>query len=901
MADNENQIDKIYIDIEVKNTGINTLQTATNNLKDVVNNINIKGVDVSVTSNTLNTINTLSNLYKELSQIKKITSKKLTVNIDNVKTYRTVGNKKTKGDSVTTYYDTNMQQIKQQISETLSDGVFTQSTTDAFGNVIKEIEKYTDTAGTTYTNISNKNKDLNEGITKSTYVLDENNNKWLKNQTTIKETKDGLQKVEQTFNELGEEIKKTTTLTDNFGNVTKSISGDINKSSNLLTSLKSGLVTSVSKITLFGYGISKVSNMFKDFVKLSNDYVENLNLFQVTFGKMTDEAERFVDVYSKALGLDPSQVMRNMGFFNQIVTGFGVSTEEGYKMSKLLTQLAYDLSSFVNIDIEDAMLKFQSGIAGELEPLRRVGYALDEATLQQVAYEHGIQKSIRTMTQAEKAYLRLIAMYEQSSNVMGDLGATISSPANALRILEQQFTQFKRSIGNVLVPIVTKIIPILQGATKALTEFFNLLAEKMGYKIEGARENAYAEYMNTITTSAEEAQDAINGTLLSFDKFSVLNYSKSDEDSFTLPIPDYDALATLSSSLYETSESFKKTYDLLANIFMNADRSDLSNSLKAILELIDAIWEAIEVTWNKFISPVFIPTLTASIKFLVEFLSKTLNILDGAGILKFLTVLILITGFITKIKPLLSTIISLITGLIKISKKLFIYLKNIFIDLYKQIMSIIPLIKNALISMFGSIRNAFIQLSVGVLSVIALYLEIKSVMNSWADMNTAQKIVSILGILTTAFFGLAIAIGVFHSAWSLGLAVAGMSAGIVAVMAMVNSAKKDASTPVKTYATGGFTPETSGSLFMAGENGRPELMGTVRGKNAVANVNSIETAMENASYKGMIMALNQNNKNKSNDNRDIILQIDGKELARANVSNNADALSRNYRVEFKPR
>ena len=62
----------------------------------------------------------------------------------------------------------------------------------------------------------------------------------------------------------------------------------------------------------------------------------------------------------------------------------------------------------------------------ELEPLRRLGYALDVATLQQVAYNHGITESINTMTQAQKSQLRYVAIMEQSGNAMGDLSRTIN-------------------------------------------------------------------------------------------------------------------------------------------------------------------------------------------------------------------------------------------------------------------------------------------------------------------------------------------------------------------------------------------------------------------------------------------------------------------------------------------
>lgn len=67
-----------------------------------------------------------------------------------------------------------------------------------------------------------------------------------------------------------------------------------------------------------------------------------------------------------------------------------------------MTQLGYDLSSFFNISVEDSMQKLQSGIAGELEPLRRLGYDLSVARLQQEALNLGITKSVSAMNQAEK-------------------------------------------------------------------------------------------------------------------------------------------------------------------------------------------------------------------------------------------------------------------------------------------------------------------------------------------------------------------------------------------------------------------------------------------------------------------------------------------------------------------
>ena len=101
------------------------------------------------------------------------------------------------------------------------------------------------------------------------------------------------------------------------------------------------------------------------------------------------------------MGINPGEWMRNQGVFMTITEGFGVASDRAYTMSKNLTQLTYDLASFFNISTADAFQKLESGISGELEPLRRLGYDLSVARLQQEAYNLGIDKSVMSMTQAE--------------------------------------------------------------------------------------------------------------------------------------------------------------------------------------------------------------------------------------------------------------------------------------------------------------------------------------------------------------------------------------------------------------------------------------------------------------------------------------------------------------------
>ena len=86
-------------------------------------------------------------------------------------------------------------------------------------------------------------------------------------------------------------------------------------------------------------------------------------------GEYAESSKAYAEEVQAVMGIDPSEWMRNQGVFMQMASGFGVVAEDAALMSKNLTQLGYDISSFYNISIEEAMTKLQSGVAGEIEPL----------------------------------------------------------------------------------------------------------------------------------------------------------------------------------------------------------------------------------------------------------------------------------------------------------------------------------------------------------------------------------------------------------------------------------------------------------------------------------------------------------------------------------------------------
>ena len=106
--------------------------------------------------------------------------------------------------------------------------------------------------------------------------------------------------------------------------------------------------------------------MVAEFTSQSNKYVEDLNLFNVAMGESAEKAKDWIDTVSQALGLDPAEMMRNMGVFNIMAKGFGLASDKAYIMSKNLTQLSYDIASFYNLSFEEAQSKLTSAFAGKI-------------------------------------------------------------------------------------------------------------------------------------------------------------------------------------------------------------------------------------------------------------------------------------------------------------------------------------------------------------------------------------------------------------------------------------------------------------------------------------------------------------------------------------------------------
>ena len=384
-----------------------------------------------------------------------------------------------------------------------------------------------------------------------------------------------LVKVSSSFALLPSNLKQVNTTLNATNNTLKKTQSSVGN--NILNRLASGL-----RFGVLIAGIRGVTNSIGNFVNSSNDYIENMNLFKVSMSEMTDEAQKFINNFSNILGVDPSGLMRYMGLFNNLIEGFGIGSQEAYTMSKNLTQLSYDMSSYLNIPIDQAMQKLKSGISGEIEPMRAVGVALDQATLQETAYTLGIDKKVSAMTRAQKTELLYYQIMQKTKNMQGDMGRTILQPANALRVLQQQFTQLGRAIGNIFLPILMAIVPYIQVIVKWLTALAQTIANWFNIKLDfSIPEVDYSDIssglgdvsgsIDGVGDSADKTTKKLNRMLAKFDELNVIEFDDDKTSgsgtgaggvgsggSLGIPLDDYDALkGALTRDLEEVEKKLK--------------------------------------------------------------------------------------------------------------------------------------------------------------------------------------------------------------------------------------------------------------------------------------------------------------------------------------------------------
>ena len=286
------------------------------------------------------------------------------------------------------------------------------------------------------------------------------------------------------------------------------------------------------KWAVLGQAIKKATGYIAEVTSKSADYIEMLNLLEVSFDGNTESIRRFASSLADTLNLDDSTILKSAAHFKVLTQSMGIATETGEKLSKLLTQMTLDISSLYNIDFDKAQTALQYAMEGRGTSLKqRTGVSVLETSVQTTMDVLGIDAYVEDMNDAEKAIARVISMEYQLMSSQGDLARTIEAPANQMRVMKEQVTMLARNIGNVLLPVVAKILPFLNAIFIVLNAIISALARLVGYNenmFDTFEESNSIDYFDSlggaidgVGNSAEKAAKKMQG-LRGFDKLNVI-------------------------------------------------------------------------------------------------------------------------------------------------------------------------------------------------------------------------------------------------------------------------------------------------------------------------------------------------------------------------------------------
>lgn len=422
-------------------------------------------------------------------------------------------------------------------------------------------------------------------------------------------------------------VNQSKTAIDSMKSATglKSLDKQVKQTTSNLTKMQlvSRNLKSALNFTGLIYGAKKLFNFFTSSAEKSIDYIETLNLFEVSMGKSLDQygnlesvsskyytkALKFQNELNEAFGTNIEETMRYQALYNQMAESMGINDNASYIISENLTKLGIDLASLFNKSEADTMEALRAGVlAGQTKPLRNYGLDVTQQTLAPLASELGIKRSVKQLSQAEKMILRYIAVLRQASSAHGDFAKTIESPANQLKVFKQQFTELKTVVGNFFQGILGQILPYVNAVLMVIKELLKAVANLFGFKVTSASINLVdqtgIEDLDTGLSSAVGSAKELKAQLMGFDEINNIttdtgtgsgggSISSTGIDSKLLEaMSEYDNL--MSSVKMKATDIRDRIMEWLG---FTGDIEHDTKRVKELLDVVTTVLKVIGITW----------------------------------------------------------------------------------------------------------------------------------------------------------------------------------------------------------------------------------------------------------------------------------------------------------------
>ncbi len=266
------------------------------------------------------------------------------------------------------------------------------------------------------------------------------------------------------------------------------------------TNIKKSFDAFAKKVAVAGTAIgTAIAGVGVKSVQLASDAAEMQSKFNTVFGEMTKDAEKWASEFRDKVGGSRVEIKGMLADSQDMLTGFGASTQEAFNFSTQIQELGTDLASFQNIQggSAEAVERLRKGLLGETENLKALGIVINETVMKQKLQELGWNKEYKELTELEKIKLRYIIVTEQSKNAIGDAEKTNRDFANTWRDIKGQIKDITAELGAKLLPKATELannirdnMPMIKQKVSDAVDTGIELFTKFSESIQWAKENS---------------------------------------------------------------------------------------------------------------------------------------------------------------------------------------------------------------------------------------------------------------------------------------------------------------------------------------------------------------------------------------------------------------------------
>lgn len=332
--------------------------------------------------------------------------------------------------------------------------------------------------------------------------------------TTIKAFADKIKTLNE---ELGPFASKMATVKSAFG----SINSQARSAATSVNDFDHGIDTSTLNMSSFidivrtaAETVQRLVQEFSNFIAEAIEWDGIAARFGRGFGSQAAENYEWIKRLNEELGINIQEFMKYSSVYSTMLSGFGVDSKDAGKMALGYMELTYDIWAGYNDvygSLEEAAEAVKSAIAGEVEPVRRAGFTIVEATLEQTAANHGLEISLANATEAQKSYLRYLTLIDQAhaQNLVGTYAKELNTAEGLMRTFAQQLKSLTQAFGSLFLPVLVRVMPWLQAFVELLTEAVYWAAGLFGIDIQPVDWGDY----NAGVSDAIENTEGVTGAL----------------------------------------------------------------------------------------------------------------------------------------------------------------------------------------------------------------------------------------------------------------------------------------------------------------------------------------------------------------------------------------------------